>query len=107
MDSGKLKKGARDLRGIVQEFGGLFIMLIVFALIIGVLVNQVTNGNVPTSSTANTSIQGLETSFDTQVITNAENASGTVTGLIILVVVVAIFAAFIYGRKSGKDNMLG
>ena len=103
-----LTKGAEGLGDLVRAFGGVFILLVIFAVVIGVLVYQTgTNGTLTVSNATQTNIDGLETAYDTNVTDNATAASGTMTGLIILVVILALFSVFISRRKSGNGGQLG
>ena len=100
-----LKKGGRAIGDLVQEFRRLFIMLVVFALVIGVLVYQAgSNGSINVSNATQTNIDALETAYDTQVTDNATSASGAVIGLVVLVVILLVFGGFIAGRgKRGVE----
>lgn len=105
IDSKAIVKGARNLGDVVRELGGVFILLIVLAAVVGVVVYQTgSNGSLTVSNTTQTNIDALETTFDTQVTDNATSASGTVAGLVVLAIILVLFGAFLYGRK-GKGGL--
>lgn len=99
-----IKKGGETLEELALTFGRLFMVLIVFAMIIGVFVYQATSGNITVGNTTNTTLTALETSYDTNVVTPVETNTTTIVGFIAIGVLLLLFGAWIYRRKGSSKS---
>jgi len=109
MDGKAMGKGLTDgmkiLIGIVAGLGTLIVTTMIILLIVGVLGNTATSGNIPVSDGINTSLAGLETTTTTNV-TSLMNNVPLIVGLVALVVVLAVIGWMVFSKKdkgSGAD----
>lgn len=98
MDFKTLIEGAKAVGLILGAFIGVYALAFVGGLVIGVLANTATSGDIVVSSAMNTSLTGLESSYITAQ-TAALNPLTTVAALVIVVILVVIFF------KKGKGSM--
>jgi len=100
-----LTDGMKILIGIVAGLGTLIVTTMIILLIVGVLGNTATSGNIPVSDGINTSLAGLETVTTTNV-TSLMNNVPLIVGLVALVVVLAVIGWMVFSKKdkgSGAD----
>jgi len=106
MDGKQMGKGLSDgmkiLIGIVLALGVLIVSTMITLLIVGVLGQTATSGNIPVSAGINTSITALETTTTTSVTAIMSNLA-LIIGLVALVVILAVIGWFVFG-KNGKSN---
>jgi hypothetical protein len=100
MDFKALIEGAKTVGTILAAFIGVYALAFVGGLVIGVLSNTATSGDITVSSAMNTSLTGVETSYIA-----AQSALfsplTTIAALVIVVVLVVIF----FKKGNGGANL--
>jgi hypothetical protein len=101
-----LTDGAKALLVIVGLLGLLALTLIIYFIVIGAFSYQVQSGNLPVTNATNTSIQSVESDFDT-VRSNVSTAQVIILGFVGLVVILAIVAGIGLLRGMKKKGSGG
>jgi len=98
-----LLEGMDVLKGIALALISLVVVLIIGLLIVGVLGQTATSGNINVSSGINTSIAGLETITTTNV-TNITNNLPLIIGLVALVVILLVIGWMVFKKKGSSSD---
>ena len=90
LDGKSLVGGILILIGIVGTLIGLYVLLPIGGLTVGVITNTATSGAVNVSSQMQTALSGYETSYiaDTNAVTNN---TAVIIGLVAIVVIIVVF----------------
>ena len=90
LDGKSLIGGIIVLVGIVGALIGLYVLLPIGGLTVGVITNTATSGAVNVSAAMNTALSGYETSYiaDTNSVTNN---TAVIIGLVAIVVIIIVF----------------
>jgi len=107
MDAKGMGKGLTDgmkiLIGIVAGLGTLVVTTMVILLIVGVLGNTATSGDITVSSGINTSLSSLETDTTTAVSSLMDNLD-LIIGLVALVVILAVIGWMVFKKGKGSKQ---
>ena len=90
LDGKSLVGGILILIGIVGTLIGLYVLLPIGGLTVGVITNTATSGAVNVSAAMQTALTGYETSYiaDTNAVTNN---TAVIIGLVAIVVIIVVF----------------
>ena len=103
MDMNSLIEGAKTVAKILAAFIGGYALAILGSLVIGVLVNVATSGDIDVSAAMNTSITADETAF----ISVKAVVLNPYTTIAALVIVVILWMIFFRGGKAGESGIGG
>ena len=95
VDFKTLVQGAKVVGLIILAFIGVYAVAILGGIVVGVLVNVVTSGDITVSSAMNTALVGYETTYISTVDTGLTPLA-TIAALVIVVVLILIF----FGKKG-------
>jgi hypothetical protein len=98
-----LPLGAKIIVTLLGIAVGAYSLGIISLIVIGVMANTVTSGDIVVSAATNTSVTGLLTSYNT-LVTTILNPFATIGALVIVVVLVAIFFG---GKMPGQGSKGG
>jgi len=82
---------------LVKAIGSLALLVVIFAVLIGVFVNETTSGNIDIGNTSQNTIQDQSANFS-GFVGDIWNAVYSVTGFIVVGVILIIAGVFL-GRK--------
>lgn len=100
--SAGLKQAFVLLMWIIATIGSMFLMLFLTVMVVGVVFYLVQSGTISVPDSVNTTLTSIVTGFTT-VVTTILSAITFTTGLITVVIVIAVFGGFIYFGKKGYD----
>ena len=98
-----LTQGMKILIAIMLALGTLAVTSIITLLIVGVLGNTATSGNIPVSDDINTSIASVETAVTTSTTSVLANLP-LIIGLVALVVVLAVIGWMVFSKKGNSSD---
>jgi hypothetical protein len=90
---------------LVKAIGSLGLLVVIFAVLMGVFVEETTNGNIDIGNTSETVISDQSANFST-FVSDIWDAVYSVTGFIIVGVILIIASVFLGRRFLGGGSKL-